>query len=160
MFFSNSNIDTAEEFERRRAAAETLAAAEGVPLVCDAYDHGAWLRDVAAGFEDEPEGGERCARCFRFNLARAARFADEAGADAFTTSLTVSPHKRSASVFAAGEAAAQGSRAAFLREDFKKRGGFLESTRRAAALGLYRQNYCGCEFSRRPEPPVCAPGGT
>ena len=149
MFFSNSNIDTSEEFSRRRAAAERLASAEGVPLAADGYDHEAWLSEVAAGFEDEPEGGARCERCFRFNLARAARFADGAGAESFTTSLTVSPHKRSATVFAAGDAAAAGAKAAFLHEDFKKRDGFLESTRRAKALGLYRQSYCGCEFSRR-----------
>lgn len=143
MFFSNSNIDTREEFDRRLGEARKLAAAEGVELVADAYDHERWLREVAAGFEGEPEKGRRCERCFRFNLARTAAYAAVNGFDAFSTSLTVSPHKPSAAVFAASDDPR------FLREDFKKRDGFKLSVRRAAELGLYRQSYCGCEFSRR-----------
>ena len=145
LFFSNSNIDTAAEFDRRRAAAETLAAAEGVPLVADAYDHAAWRREVAAGLEDAPEKGARCAKCFRFSLARAAAYAAAHGFDAVTTSLTVSPHKVSSVVFAQGDAVAPN----FLHCDFKKKEGFKLSVRRAAELGLYRQSYCGCEFSRK-----------
>ena len=144
MFFSNSNIDSREEYERRLAAARKLAAAEGVELVADAYDHETWLREVAAGFEDAPEKGVRCERCYRYNLARTAAYAAANGFDGFTTSLTVSPHKPSAKVFAAA-----GGDPRFLREDFKKHEGFKISVRRAAELGLYRQAYCGCEFSRR-----------
>lgn len=147
LLFANSNVDTAEEFERRRDAAERLARADGVPFAALPYDHEAWLREVAAGLEDEPERGRRCERCFRFSLAQAAAFAAEHGMDAFTTSLTVSPHKPSALVFAAGREAG----AAFLAVDFKKRDGFLLSVRRTDELGLYRQTYCGCEFSRRKE---------
>ena len=160
LFFSNSNIDTEEEFEKRLANARKLAEAEGVEIVADAYDHADWLEKVAKGLEDAPEKGARCAKCFRYNLARAAAWAAEHGCEAFTTSLTVSPHKVSAMVFAAGEDAAWeasakacgGSAAAapkFLPVDFKKKDGFLRSLRRAAELGLYRQSYCGCEFSRR-----------
>ncbi len=143
MFFSNSNIDTREEWERRLAAARALAAAEGVELVADEYDHATWLREVAAGCEDAPEKGVRCERCYRYNLARTAAYAAANGFDGFTTSLTVSPHKPSAKVFAASDDPR------FLHEDFKKREGFKLSVRRAAELGLYRQPYCGCEFSRR-----------
>lgn len=160
LFFSNSNIDTAAEFARREAAARTLAAADGVPLLTDPYDHARWLADVAAGFEGEPEKGRRCDRCFRFSLTRTFAYAAEHGFDAVATSLTVSPHKPSARVFAAGEDAAWcsaakacGGSAAFapvlLKEDFKKKEGFKLSVKRAAELGLYRQSYCGCEFSRR-----------
>ena len=160
LFFSNSNIDTREEFEKRLENAQKLAAAEGVEIAVDTYDHADWLEQVAKGFEDEPEKGARCARCFRYNLARAAAWASAHGCDAFTTSLTVSPHKVSAMVFEAGADAAWGvsakecggSAAAapeFLSVDFKKKDGFLRSLRRAAELGLYRQSYCGCEFSRR-----------
>ena len=160
LFFSNSNIDAEAEFEKRLDNARTLAAAEGVEVVADSYDHADWLEKVAKGFEDEPEKGARCARCFRYNLARTAAYAAAHGYDAFTTSLTVSPHKVSPMVFAAGEDAAWeasakecgGSAAAapkFLPVDFKKKDGFLRSLRRAGELGLYRQSYCGCEFSRR-----------
>ena len=145
MFYANSNIDTAEEFEKRRAEAAKLAAADGVPLVVDPYDHGAWLRVAAAGLEDEPEKGARCAKCFRFNLARVAAYAEAHGYDGFATSLTVSPHKVSPVIFAQGDAVSP----RFLHYDFKKREGFKLSVRRAKELGLYRQSYCGCEFSRR-----------
>ena len=145
LFYANSNIDTAEEFERRRAAAQTLADHDGVPLVADAYDHAAWLREAAAGYENEPEKGARCARCFRFNLARTAAYAAAHGFDAFATSLTVSPHKVSPVIFAQGDAVAA---PLFLHADFKKKEGFRLSVRRAAELGLYRQSYCGCEFSK------------
>ena len=146
LFYANSNIDTAEEFERRRAAAQTLADHDGVPLGADAYDHAAWLREAAAGYENEPEKGARCARCFRFNLARTAAYAAAHGFDAFATSLTVSPHKVSPVIFAQGDAVAA---PLFLHADFKKKEGFKLSVRRAAELGLYRQSYCGCEFSKR-----------
>lgn len=159
LFFSNSNIDAEEEFERRLAAARTLAAAEDLTLAADAYDHADWLDKVARGLEAEPERGRRCAKCFRYNLARAAAAAAAQGCDAFATSLTVSPHKVSVMVFAAGADAAReaarvrggaaGAPPVFLPVDFKKKDGFLRSLRRAAELGLYRQSYCGCEFSRR-----------
>jgi len=148
LYFANSNIDTPEEFERRQAAAEALARADGIAFAAEPYDHAEWLREVAAGYENEPEKGARCDRCFRYNLAKAAAYAAAHGFDAVTTSLTVSPHKISPRVFAAGEAAVEGTGVAFLREDFKKREGFKLSLDRSAALGLYRQNYCGCEFSR------------
>lgn len=149
VFFANSNIDCEEEFERRKREAEKVAAAEGAAFMAAPYDHGAWL-DAVAGLEGEKEGGARCAKCFEFNLREAARAADAAGCGGFCTSLTVSPHKHSPTVFAAGDrAAANAGGVPFLHEDFKKRGGFALSVRRSAELGLYRQNYCGCEFSRK-----------
>ena len=94
LFFSNCNIDTRAEFEKRLAEVRKLAAADGVAVVADDYDHADWLEQVAKGFEREPEKGARCARCFRYSLARAAAWAAAHGFDAFTTSLTVSPHSR------------------------------------------------------------------
>ena len=161
LFFSNCNIDTREEFEKRLAQARKLGAADGVEVVADTYDHADWLEKVAKGFEQEPEKGARCARCFRYSLARTAAWAAAHGYEAFTTSLTVSPHKVSPVVFAAGREAAamgtdpaanegrMGTDPAFLEVDFKKKNGFLRSLKRSSELGLYRQAYCGCEFSRR-----------
>ena len=148
MVFANSNIDTREEFEKRKAAAETLVRADGAKFVALEYDHEDWLRNVAAGHESDPERGERCRRCFRYSLAKVAAYAAANGIGAFTTSLTVSPHKDSATVFAAGREAA-GDSPRFLEENFKKDNGFLVSVRRAKEIGLYRQAYCGCEFSRK-----------
>lgn len=151
MYFANSNIDTADEFEKRKAGAERLADHDRVGFAAEPYDHGEWLREVAAGYEREPERGARCARCFRYNLEKTAAYARAHGFDAFTTSLTVSPHKVSETVFRAGSEVA--SRfpdvPVFLPENFKKREGFKMSLQRSSELGLYRQSYCGCEFSRR-----------
>lgn len=160
LFFSNSNIDTREEFDRRLAAAQALGDADGVRVVVDEYNHADWLEKVAVGFEDAPEKGARCERCFRYSLSRAAAYAAANGYDGFTTSLTISPHKISRMVFDAGHdaewqasiAPCGGSSApapSFLEFDFKKKDGFLRSLRRSAELGLYRQGYCGCEFSKR-----------
>ncbi len=148
LFFSNANIAPEEEYARRRDAARRLAEIVGIPFVEDAgVSHAQWLEEVARGLEREPEGGARCRKCFAFNLARAAGYAREHGFPAFTTSLTVSPHKRSETVFEAGRAVGG---AAFAEENFKKRDGFRRSLALSAEYGLYRQNYCGCEFSRRP----------
>ena len=146
LYFSNSNIDPFCEFEKRAQSALRLAAEDDVNIVFDEYNHTKWLDEVANGYECEPEKGARCERCFKFSLSRAAKYAAENGFDAFTTSLSVSPHKVSSMIFAAGEKASENG-VAFLREDFKKRDGFKKSTARSRELGLYRQSYCGCEFS-------------
>ena len=142
LFYSNGNIATLEEFDRRLDSVKLLARHFGVALEVDPYDHAAYLAAVA-GLEDEPEHGRRCAKCFAFNLGRAARRAAELGVT-FATTLTVSPHKDSAMIFAAG-----GAYPNFEAIDFKKRDGFLRSNRIARELGFYRQNFCGCEFSLR-----------
>ena len=148
LYFANSNIDTREEWEKRLEAAKKLAAVEGVEIVSEPYNHEEWLREVASGYENEPEKGARCARCFQYNIAKAVKFAAKNGFGAVTSSLTISPHKVSAAVFKAGESAAEGSDVVFLEYDFKKKDGFLKSLTRSKELGLYRQTYCGCEFSK------------
>lgn len=153
MLFANSNIDTREEFDKRLREAEKLAAVDGLKIVALPYDHEEWLREVAAGYEHEPEKGARCSRCFRYNLTKAAEYAKAHGFDEFTTSLTVSPHKCSPVIFAVARTIEQSEQSnnqtvRFLPEDFKKHEGFKLSTRRTKELGLYRQNYCGCEFSK------------
>ncbi|MBR0055716.1 MAG: epoxyqueuosine reductase QueH, partial [Kiritimatiellae bacterium] len=147
LFFSNANIAPEEEYARRREAARRLAEVFGLDFIEDTgASHKDWLASVARGLEDAPEGGERCCRCFEFSLSRAAAFAAAQGFPEFTTSLTVSPHKRSATVFDAGRAAAASAQgAAFAEYDFKKHDGFRRSVALARELGLYRQDYCGCE---------------
>lgn len=146
--FSNANLAPAEEYERRLEAARQLAAHVQAPLLIDPPDHAAW-RAAMRGLEDAPEGGERCLRCFRYSLTRVQTIAAAQGFDVFTTSLTISPHKRSAAIFEIGRSL---DPARFLAVDFKKRDGFRRSTQIAQACGLYRQQYCGCEFSQRATP--------
>lgn len=145
LFFSNSNIAPKEEYDRRLDAMRKLAGIVGLELVVDDYDHAAW-REAVAGLENEPERGKRCPACFRYSLARSAARAAELGIGHFTTSLTVSPLKDSRTIFAVG-----GAFPGFAAMDFKKRDGYLRSGILAKEYGLYRQKYCGCEFSYRPE---------
>jgi predicted adenine nucleotide alpha hydrolase (AANH) superfamily ATPase len=142
LFFSNCNIYPAGEYARRLEEVRKLSRLADCPLVVDEYDHGAWLAAVA-GLEDEPERGARCRVCFEFSLGRAAVFAREHGFDALTTSLTISPHKVSATIFEIGQRVAD----EFLCIDFKKKDGFRRSLELSRAYGMYRQDYCGCEFS-------------
>jgi predicted adenine nucleotide alpha hydrolase (AANH) superfamily ATPase len=142
LFFSNSNIAPREEYDRRLKEVRRLADELCLTVVEDVYDHEAWLEAVA-GLENEPEGGARCKRCFQFRMARtAARLAD-LGCTKFTTTLTVSPHKKSPDIFAAGNACGS-----FLELDFKKRGGYEHSVAMSLEYRLYRQKSCGCEFTK------------
>jgi predicted adenine nucleotide alpha hydrolase (AANH) superfamily ATPase len=141
LFFANSNIAPEAEYLRRLEAMRQLAKITGLELIEDDYDHAAW-REAVSGLENEPEKGARCPVCFGFSLERTARKAEELGIARFTTSLTVSPLKNSRTIFAVGE-----KFAGFQAMDFKKKDGYLRSNILSREYGLYRQNYCGCEFS-------------
>lgn len=144
LFFSNSNIWPEEEYQLRLAAAVALAQRCGMPFVEDAPNHETW-RSHVQGMELERERGRRCEACFEFSLARAARFASDNGFDLFTTTLTISPHKDTGRIHAIGQRLGP-----FLAVDLKKGDGFRRSVELSKLYGLYRQDYCGCEFSRRP----------
>ncbi len=143
LFFSNSNIHPAEEYKKRVDEVYKLAETFGVPVAEDVYDHESWLRWVS-GYEAEPEKGSRCTRCFRYNLLRTSQAAAEKGYDRFSTTLTISPHKNSRQIFSAGD-----DLEGFVMDDFKKKNGFARSLELSRELNLYRQRYCGCEFSRQ-----------
>lgn len=144
LFFSNSNLAPETEYLKRLEHARRLAKILNIELREDVYDHRSWLEHVK-GLENEPERGKRCERCFAFSLARTAAKADELGIPAFTTSLSVSRYKSSSTIFSQGRAY-QG----FMAIDFKKNNGYARSIELSRQYGLYRQNYCGCEFSMRP----------
>ena len=162
LYFANDNLDSREEYDRRLAALRSFADAAHVEVLAKPYDHDAW-HDAVHGLEAEPEGGRRCSACFRHSLAAAAQAAEEHGLPAFSTTLSVSPHKRSAQLFEAGHAV-ETPAAPFQEHDFKKRNGYLRSVQLAAEYGLYRQTYCGCEYSRRaaaaPDPSTHSNEGT
>lgn len=135
------------EFEKRLQALEAVASRYSLPLVVPEHDHGAYL-SYAAPLAELREGGERCKLCFEDRLAAAARYAGENGFDAYTTTLTVSPHKNAALIFSIGERLYFG--APFLARDFKKKDGYKLSCRLSREMGIYRQMFCGCEFSVAP----------
>lgn len=148
LFWHNPNIADAEEHQQRLDEFVRYANRVGLDFVVGPHDIDEW-RQAVRGLEEEPEGGRRCAICFRVRLATVARAAQAAGIPLFTTTLTISPHKSLAQVCEAGDEAASAHGSRFLPVDFKKKGGFERSAQLAEEHGLYRQDYCGCEFSKR-----------
>jgi len=143
LFFGNSNIWPESETERRFEALKKVADTYSLPLIRSVADHACWLQAVK-GLEGEREGGKRCEACFRYNLTEARQVAQKAGIGLYTTTLTISPLKKSPLIFAVGN-----ELEGFVAIDFKKRGGYLRSIQLSRQLDLYRQDYCGCEFSKR-----------
>jgi hypothetical protein len=116
-----------------------------IPLEVPHYDPGEWY-EVAGEMSNEPEDGARCVICYRLRLARTARFLLDTKAEAFTTTLTVSPRKKAIIVNQVGLEVG-GDR--FLARDFKKQDGYKRSVELARNWELYRQHYCGCIYSIR-----------
>ena len=145
MFYSNSNIYPEEEWNKRYVEVEKVGNYFHLPIIKKEYDHGSWLQKVK-GHQHDKEGRDRCAICFEHNLHIAAVEAKNRGFSYFTTTLSVSPHKRSLTIFSIGE-----KEEGFVPIDFKKKGGFYRSIELSNMLDLYRQDYCGCEFSMRKE---------
>lgn len=149
VFYYNPNLDSEEEYERRKAEQIRLLKETGQAdfLDCDYSAHD--FEEIARGFEEEKEGGARCPRCFRLRLMRTAAEAKARGYDYFATTLTVSPLKDAALINAIGLEAERECGVKYLPTDFKKRGGYLKSVELSKQYALYRQNYCGCIYSKR-----------
>lgn len=149
VFYYNPNLDCSEEYEKRKREQIRFLEETGQADFLDfGYDHGEFLR-VAHGLEGEKEGGARCKECFFLRLERTAREAKAGGYDYFATTLTVSPLKNARLINEIGFAMQEQYGVNYLPTDFKKRGGYLRSVELSKEYGLYRQNYCGCEFSKR-----------
>lgn len=152
LLWYNPNLYPQEEFERRFATqmelVEKMGLAEDVPILAEKWTHEDYLARVK-GLEGEPEGGARCTECFRLRLVECAKLAKRYGFDYFCTTLSVSRHKDAVRLNALGEEIGKAFGVAWLPSDFKKRGGEERSRQLSAQYGLYRQNYCGCEFSLR-----------
>ena len=155
IFYFNPCITEPEEYERRKAAQiqflnaynQQLSEEDHVDFIEGDYDPESYFRMVE-GYEEEPEGGARCTLCFQQRLEAAARFAKEKGFHAFGTTLTVSPHKNYPLISAIGNQISKDCQVEFLDLDFKKKAGFQRSIQLSKEYELYRQNYCGCEFSK------------
>lgn len=150
--YYNPNIFPEEEFEKRLSEQRRLLAEMPLPikpeLIADPYDEAEFL-DAVKGLESEPEGGKRCAVCYRLRLEHTANRAAAEGFDFFTTTLTVSPYKHADVLNAIGKELAEEVGVPYLFSDFKKKDGYKRSCTLAAEYGLYRQDYCGCRFSLR-----------
>ena len=104
---------------------------------------------MAKGLEEVPEGGERCFKCYRLRLEEAAKMAARGGYDYFATTLTISPLKNAQKLNEIGEELEKIYHVKHLPSDFKKKNGYKRSTELSREYGLYRQDYCGCVFSKR-----------
>ncbi len=140
--YANPNIHPAEEYERRRDTLRAYAAEAGIAVVELPYEPERW-REATEGVRDVPT--ERCRACFRLRLGLTAAEARRLGADAVATTLSVSPYQDADALREAGEAVCAEAGVRFLATDFRDR--YPEATRRSRELGMYRQNYCGCEPS-------------
>ena len=155
IFFYNPCITDKEEYEKRKesqikflnAFNENLPEEDKVEFIEGEYLPEEFF-EVAAEYADEPEGGLRCTECFKLRLDRTARAALKMGYDIFGTTLTVSPHKNYNLISAIGCEIGSKYNIEFLDIDFKKKAGFQRSIQMSKEYELYRQNYCGCEFSK------------
>ena len=147
IFYYNPNINNAEEFTLRATEQEKLCAKLNVGFVLPNFD----IQDFESqiqGFESEREGGARCEKCFCLRLKKTAEFAKQKGYDYFATTLTVSPLKNCQLINSIGEKLQEQIGVNYLPSDFKKKGGYLRSIELSKEYELYRQNYCGCSYSK------------
>ena len=155
IFFYNPNITDRDEYEKRKAAQIQFIDAYNEHLPEEdkvSFIEGEYLPEdffeVCSGYSNEPEGGKRCEKCFWLRLERTAVAALKTGNELFGTTLTVSPHKNYPLISAIGCELATKYGLEFLDIDFKKKAGFQRSIELSKEYGLYRQNYCGCEYSK------------
>lgn len=151
VFYYNPNIDSADEFYRRSdeqiKLVKDLELDDKIDVKVIKYNHQEFLSYIK-GFEKYEEGGARCFRCYRQRLEAAAKYAAENNYDYFTTTLSISPHKNSQTLNRLGKFLSEKYKVNYLFSDFKKKNGFKRSVELTDKFNMYRQDYCGCEFSR------------
>ncbi len=151
LFYYNPNISPKEEYflraEELKHLIEEMQLKESVGLQIAEFDNTPFFL-MSKGKEHEKEGGSRCEGCYRLRLSQTAKLAKEMAFDYFTTSLSISPHKNATLLNEIGEEQGNVFGIQYLYSDFKKKGGYLRSCALSNAYGLYRQDYCGCIFSK------------
>jgi predicted adenine nucleotide alpha hydrolase (AANH) superfamily ATPase len=152
LFYYNPNISPQREYDKRVEEVQRLIAEQPaqnpVRFAPGNYDPQRFFK-LVKGREADPERGERCTICYRMRLEETAKYAKEHGFEWFTTTLSLSPYKDTERLNAIGAALEKEYGVKYLHSDFKKRGGYLRSIELSRQYHLYRQNYCGCVFSKR-----------
>ncbi|MFC1723105.1 epoxyqueuosine reductase QueH [Nanoarchaeota archaeon] len=146
-FWYNPNIHPMGEYVQRLEAGKKVGEELDIELVEGDYDYDGWLREIA-GFEEEPEGGVRCRKCFSIRLSELARYAKENGFDCVTTTMTISPHKDADVINKLGKHFCEKEGIEWVHSNFKVGDGFKKSVDMSKKMGLYRQKFCGCFYSR------------
>lgn len=155
IFYFNPNIYPEAEYIRRVEEQKQLI--QAMPLsskvhFCQGEYQPLEYYQAIKGLEEGPEGGNRCFVCYELRLREAAQLAREGGYDYFTTTLSISPHKKSEKLNEIGSKLATEFEVAYLPSDFKKKNGYKRSIELSKEYNLYRQDYCGCIFSMREQP--------
>lgn len=155
VLYYNPNISLEQEYQKRVEEQKRLIAAynkltdSGFPISIMEGDYEPeTFYEIAKGLEQCPEGGERCFACYEIRLRKTAELAKELGQDYFATTLTISPLKNAAKLNEIGEKLSEVYQIPWLPSDFKKKNGYKRSIELSAEYGLYRQNYCGCVYSK------------
>ena len=152
IYFYNPNMDSSEEYYKRLKELERFIkefkTKYPVHLVSEEYNHDEFL-EISKNLENEPERGKRCLKCYRLRLEKSFMYAKEKHFDFITTTLTLSPHKNSHVINEIGSDLEKKYSFPYLYSDFKKREGYKRSIVLSSEYHLYRQNYCGCEFSKK-----------
>ncbi|MBP5772992.1 MAG: epoxyqueuosine reductase QueH [Eubacterium sp.] len=152
VLFYNPNIESELEFNKRVDELirfiDECRSIEGVNLEILDYDNSEFY-DAVQGMEDAKEGGARCFKCYELRLRKTAEYAKEHDFEYITTTLTISPHKNSEKINEIGLRVAEEYGLKYLLSDFKKNDGFKRSIELSKEYDLYRQSFCGCEFSKR-----------
>lgn len=149
VLYYNPNITDEKEYEKRKLEQVRLLRETGWADFLDCDYAPSEFFAVAKGYESEPEGGARCTRCFELRLGYTAKAAAQNGFPVFCSTLSVSPHKNAPLLNEIGQRVGAEYGVEWLCNDFKKQNGYLRSVQLAKEYSLYRQNYCGCAFSRR-----------
>lgn len=151
VFYYNPNISFTEEYQRRsieqQQLIEAMTTKHPISFIQGIYDPTLFFT-LVKGHEDESEGGERCFRCYELRLNESAKIAKMKGFDFFTTTLSISPHKNATKLNEIGESLSKEYDIPYLGADFKKKNGFKRSIELSNEFQLYRQNYCGCIYSK------------
>ena len=156
--YYNPNISSQEEYalrlsEQKRFIGE-LSVRNPIDLIEGEYNPKAFF-NIAKGLENAPERGERCRKCYRLRLEYTAKIAKEQGFDYFATTLTLSPLKDAAAINSIGEELMEIYKTPYLSSDFKKKEGYKRSLELSREYSLYRQNFCGCVYSKRASQQKC-----
>ncbi len=151
ILYYNPNISPESEFKKRvsevKKLIQVLPLKNKISFVEDEYNYNDFL-EIANGLEKEREGGKRCYKCYELRLERAAQYASSHGFDYFTTTLSISPHKNSNWLNEIGGKLEEKYGIKYLYSDFKKRNGYKRSIELSKKYNLYRQDYCGCIYSK------------
>lgn len=143
LYYFNPNTYPQDEYDLR---ANQFSKLTSLPLIVCDYDHNTFLQTVK-DVKHSVEGGERCQRCIKLRLEQSFKYAVNNNYDYITTTLSISPHKDANFINLCGEKFSSIYNIKYLYADFKKENGYLDSINLSNKFNLYRQNYCGCEFS-------------